>query len=369
MTDRDYYWYWLNNIPGIGRITMRKLLEEFGTPERIYRAGGAQIESLLPRAAQRESFHISKDGKRIEESYSRLAEKNIHFLHPDSPEYPKRLATIPDNPLGLYLIGKMPADGVKTVAIIGTRECTRYGSEMARYFGRELSKSGVAVISGLARGVDGMAHAGALAAGGYTLGVLGCGIDQVYPRENYRLFIDMERHGGILSESNVGAKMAPGLFPERNRLIAGMADAILVVEARERSGTFITVDQGLEQGREICALPGRVTDHNSVGCNRLIKMGAHIVTEVQDMLELLGVEGAHLSNHEKLPVEGRDVQTMQLSPTEQTVYGCLQIEPRYLDDIIEELQLAPQEVCMALNHLAVRGIIEEPLGNYYAIKL
>lgn len=369
MTRQDYYWYWLNNIPGVGRKTLHSLLQAFHTPEQIYLSEEERIGQFLKRNAQKEAFHFSKNEESVIKSYRQLEHKGIRFLHPDSPEYPERFRNIPDSPTGMYLKGKLPPEEQKSVAIIGARDCTRYGSEMARFFGRELSLNGVSVVSGLARGIDGMAHEGALAAGGYTLGVLGCGIDWVYPEENYRLFMQMEQTGGILSESNIGVKPAPGLFPERNRLIAGMADGILVVEAKEKSGTFITVDQGLEQGKEIFAIPGRVLDIKSVGCNHLIKLGAHMVTEVRDILEILHLENKIVEKQNDLGQDEIYIKKMSLAPIEKKVYSYLRIEPKYLDEIILETCIAPQEVCMALNHLVVSGIVAETASNYYAIKL
>lgn len=369
MTQQDYYWYWLNNIPGIGRKTIRKLLQEYRTPEQIYLAGENQVDHFLRHDSQKNAFHLSKDEEVITNSYHQLADKGIRFLHPGLQEYPERLRKIPDSPTGLYVKGLLPESERRSVAIIGARDCTRYGSEIAHFFGRELSANGVAVVSGLARGIDGMAHRGALDAGGYTLGVLGCGIDQVYPEENYPLFMQMEQTGGIISESNMGVPPTAGLFPERNRLIAGMSDGILVVEAKEKSGTFITVDQGLEQGKEIFAIPGRVLDAKSAGCNHLIKFGAHIVTEVRDILEILHLDNKIIEKQNDLNQEEIYIKKISLAPIEKMVYSCLRIEPKYLDEIIGETCIAPQEVCIALNQLVVSGIIAETSSNYYAIRL
>lgn len=369
MTKQDYYWYWLNNISGIGRKTIHKLLEAYHTPEQIYLSEEEEVGRFFIRNKQLEAFHLSKNESYILKSYHQLKKKGIRFLHPDLPEFPKRLRQIPDCPTGLYLKGQLLSDEHKSIAIIGARDCTRYGSEMARFFGRELSLNGVSVVSGLARGIDGMAHAGALEAGGYTLGVLGCGIDRIYPEENYQLFMQMEQTGGILSESNLGVMPSPGLFPERNRLIAGMADGILVVEAKEKSGTFITVDQGLEQGKEIFALPGRILDTKSAGCNRLIKLGANMVTEVQDILEILHLERKTTAKRNDLGQDVIYINKMSLAPIEKMVYSCLRIEPKYLDEIIMETRIAPQQVCMALNQLVVSGIAAETASNYYAIRL
>lgn len=369
MTQEDFYWYWLTNIDGIGRDTIRRLLEVFGNPRFIYEADEGAVIPILKTQKQKNAFMVSRNKDKIQSSYQKLIGNKITFIHQDMPEYPKRLRVIPDAPYSLYVKGRLPEERRKAVAIIGARNCTQYGIEMARFFGRELSKCHVPIISGLARGIDGMAHVGALEASGYTLGILGGGIDQVYPKENYRLFIRMQQSGGILSENNMGVASSPGLFPQRNRLIAGLCDGILVVEAMEKSGTFITVDQGLEQGKEVFALPGRVMDAKSAGCNNLIKLGAHIVTEVEDILEILHIERKKVSKLNDLNRTEEIAKKMSLAPIEKMVYSCLRIEPKYLDDIIDELKIAPQEICMVLNRLVVSGIIAETARNYYAIKL
>lgn len=367
--NRDHYWYWFTNVNGLGRKTQHDMLDVFISPEEIYYADVEDVKPFFPRETVFQSFILSKDEKNIIRNYDNMAKKGVRFVHPETEDYPERLQTIPDKPLGLYLKGTFPEQTKKSVAIIGARDCTHYGREMAKFFGRELSKAGVQIISGLARGIDGMAHAGALEASGYTMGVLGCGIDVVYPEENFELFMRMERTGGILSESGLNQAPRAGLFPQRNRLIAGLADGILVVEAMEKSGTFITVDQGLEQGKEIFALPGRNIDIKSRGCNNLIKMGAHIVTEISDILEIFHSGNADTVRLSDLTDAENFVQKNLLAPHEKIVYSCLRVEPQYLDKIIEQAQIAPQEVCMALNHLIVMGGAVETSRNYYALKL
>lgn len=368
MTD-ELYWYWFNNICGVGRKTMYRLLELFGNPNVIFEMADEEILPYLNDEKTRVAYIQSKNTGKIEYEYEELLKRKIRFLYPGHLEYPKKYHEIMDAPLGLYLKGRMPNDNQKAIAIIGARNCTRYGMEMARFFGRELANCKVAVISGLARGVDGMAHAGALEVQGYTIGIVGGGIDQIYPKENYDLFMKMEKSGGILSESNVGVVPSAGLFPQRNRLIAGLCDGILVVEAMERSGTFITVDQGLEQGKEIFAIPGRITDSKSVGCNDLIKLGAHAVTSVEDVLEILNVNEKNTRIHSRKMLLSCGSSKMLLAPREKIVYSCLRIEPRYLDDIIGEAKIAPQEVCKILNQLSLAGVIIESPRNYYAIRL
>ena len=367
--EHDLYWYWLCNLSGVGRKTIRRLIDAFHTPEAVFLAEEREVIPFLRGAQTVKVFAASRKKELIKKQYEKIQRAGVTFLHPDSEQYPARLKNIPDPPIGLYLKGNMPDEGKKAIAVIGARDCTRYGEEMARFFGRELADCGISVISGLARGIDGMAHVGALEANGYTLGILGCGIDQVYPQENYNLFLKMQQTGGILSESNIGIKPSAGLFPERNRLIAGCADGVLVIEATDKSGTFITVDQALDQGKDIFALPGRITDKESEGCNRLIKMGAHMVTDVEDILEIFDL----CSKTKRKCGVSEEIQDkidhLSLAPFEKMVYSCLRIEPRYLEEIISEVRVAPQEVCMALNKLLVKGVIVETTRNYYAIKL
>ncbi|MDD6071754.1 MAG: DNA-processing protein DprA [Clostridiales bacterium] len=365
----EHYWYWINNIEGIGRKTVWAMLEYFGSPKAVYEASEDEITTLLKKNTMIAAYLKSKNDKIIIEEYAQLAQKKVRFLYPLLKEYPRQYLDIPDAPCGLYLKGSLPPTHQKMVAVIGARNCSRYGLEMARFFGRELAKSGVSVVSGLARGVDGMAHQGALEGNGYTIGIIGGGIDRIYPQENYKLFMEMEQKGGILSEDNIGIAPVRGLFPQRNRLISGLCDGILVVEAMEKSGTFITVDQGLEQGKEIFAIPGRISDVKSVGCNNLIKLGAHIVTEVADILEVLHVKEKDNINNSYFETLQSVTSKMLLAPLEKMVYSCLRIEPKYIDDIINEAKIAPQEVCRALNRMTLNGIVMEVTRNYYAIKL
>ena len=365
----DLFWFWFQEAPGASRATKLRMIDYFTSPEEIYVASEEDVRPFFTRESNFDKFLHSRNETEVIRNYNKLLEKGIRFVHMESEYYPECLRVIPDPPLAMYLKGRLPDSEKVTVAIIGARDCTRYGSEMARFFGRELGRAGVQVISGLARGIDGMAHEGALEAQAYTLGVLGCGIDEVYPEENYHLFMQMEQCGGVLSESGLGVKPYAGLFPQRNRLISGLSDGILVVEAMEKSGTFITVDQGLEQGKEIFALPGRNIDVKSRGCNNLIKMGAHIVTEVSDILEILQAKNLDVMKVSELTDVEKFVHKNLLAPNEKIVYSCLRVEPQYVDEIICKAQIAPQEVCMALNHLTVMGGVVETMRNYYALKL
>lgn len=264
--------HWLNGVEGIGGAWARRLVDAFGTPEEVYRA---DEKSLLAVAGGSRMEELRKAQKReVYEAYERMERDKISFIPYYHPDYPKRLLQIPDSPFGIYVKGEVPKDSERSVAIVGARSCSAYGRYVADAFARELAREGVAVVSGMARGIDGVAQKGALAAGGRTYAVLGCGVDICYPASHAKLYEEISRAGGILSTYPPGTAPTPKHFPPRNRIISGLSDAVLVVEARQKSGTLITVDMALEQGREVYAVPGRVTDRLSDGCNGLLLQGA-----------------------------------------------------------------------------------------------
>lgn len=213
--------------------------------------------------------------------------EEIRRISREDAEYPKRLARIPDAPKCLYVKGRLPEENLPSVALIGARDCSEYGKSVAAWLGEKLGKAGVQVISGMARGIDGISQEAALDAGGSSFGVLGCGVDICYPKQNRTLYEKLCARGGVLSEYVSGTPPKPQNFPPRNRIVSGLADVVIVVEARLKSGTLITVDMALEQGREVYVVPGRVTDGLSAGCNRLLKAGAGILLEVDEFLEEL----------------------------------------------------------------------------------
>ena len=285
------YAHWLYNIPGVGRKTIKYLLSAKGTPEEVYRSSQKELECLFTAMPGKQKLAERITGSKkewdIRAAYEKLGEKGIRFTCLGDEKYPERLEQIPDAPYGLYFRGKLPVKERPSVAIIGARNCSEYGRRMAQYFGRELAMAGVQIISGMARGIDGISQMAALEMDGYSLGVLGCGVDICYPAENRALYEVLRKQGGICSEYPPGTEPRNNLFPPRNRIISGFSDAVLVIEAKSRSGTLITVDMALEQGREVYALPGRVTDALSEGCNHLIHQGANIAFSAEDMIRSL----------------------------------------------------------------------------------
>lgn len=304
------YIHWLYQAVGVGSRGFLRSLATLGTPRELYRltVSGALSEKVSERyekkVAKMSEFSRGYD---VAGMYGRMRERGIFLVTEDEPQFPERLSRIPDKPYALYFAGRLPQAEKRAVAVIGARECTAYGRYMAEQFGAAFAKAGIQVISGMARGIDGIGQTAALKEGGYSLGVLGCGVDICYPGENRELYETLLAAGGICSEYPPGTEPRAVLFPPRNRIISGLCDAVLVVEAREKSGTLITVDMALEQGREVYALPGRATDPLSGGCNRLIRQGAGLASSPEEVLEELmgGVGRGLFAGSKGKAVQGR----------------------------------------------------------------
>lgn len=359
------YAHWLYNVPGVGRKTIQYLLAEKETPEAVYHSPPEELERLLSGLPGKQKLAgriaDSKKSRNIAEAYGKLKERGIQFTCLGNETYPKRLAQIPDAPYGLYFRGKLPSEERPSVAIIGARNCSEYGRQMAQCFGRELAAAGVQIISGMARGIDGISQTAALEAGGNSLGVLGCGVDICYPAENRPLYEMLCGQGGICSEYPPGTEPKNSLFPPRNRIISGLSDAVLVIEAKNRSGTLITVDMALEQGREVYALPGRVTDALSEGCNRLIQQGANVTLSAEDMIRnLTGREPAN-SGFSLLS----DIQTELLENLGNTPQSLEMIKERMLLKYGKEFSLS--ELMNQLVKLSLMGYVRQ-IGNSYFVK-
>ena len=233
-----------------------------------------------------------------------------------------------------------------------------YGERLALEYGKILAQNGVAVISGLARGIDGAGQRGALNGGGYTCGVLGCGVDICYPREHIGLYMDIQKAGGLVSEFPPGRKPFSSNFPRRNRIISGLADVVLVMEARKKSGSLITADLALEQGKDVYALPGPVNSPLSEGCNLLIRQGAGILLSPEDLLKELGIQNKRLGKKS-------DKNEIMLESPENIVYSCLGLYPEGMDQLAAETGLAIPELLRTLVSLQMKGLVTEVSRNYY----
>ena len=357
------YQYWLSNIPGVGCKTIHRLLGQAGSAEEIYFLKKEQLEKLAG-LSDRQVLAITerKMDWDLEEKYAKLGENGTTFLSYEMDSYPEQLRNIVDAPYSLYVKGKLPDFSKKRVAIVGARMCSDYGKTMAERIAEKLACCGAEVISGMARGIDAYGHIGALKAGGDTFAVLGCGVNVCYPRTNQKLYESILAQGGIISEYPPDTEPIAQLFPARNRIISALSDVVVVVEAKERSGSLITADFALEQGKDIYAVPGRSTDALSQGCNNLIRQGAGILNSVEDFakdLELCMKVDAVQESFNKLLLE----------KDESLVYACLSLRPKSMEELLKKTGFAMPQMADILQRLIQKDFITESFKNYYIRKI
>lgn len=361
------------SVKGIGRRGLYRLLETSGSLSGIFDMKQGEIAALVGQRYAKGLLEVVGDGGRDalercvetgEKYTAKYQKEGICCISCMSKAFPERLRQIPDPPFCLYVKGELPEERMPSVAIIGARACSAYGRSVAYSFGKELAAEGVGVISGMARGIDGIAQEGAVAGEGKTYAVLGGGVDYCYPAEHKGLYDAICKCGGVISEYSPGTMPRANFFPERNRIISGMADIVLVIEARKRSGTYITVTQALEQGKEVFAVPGRVTDVLSDGCNSLIKDGAGLADSVGTVLEALDLCG----NHMLCANESGNHNVKNNGGLRGEIMDILSLTPMHLNDIHRALNeqndveigcVMTELVCMELD-----GMIENS-GNYY----
>lgn len=282
----------------------------------------------------------------------------IRYIKKADKAFPKKLLELHDCPEGIYVRGELPDPEKKTVAIVGARMCTPYGRATASYFARVLAANDVQIVSGLALGIDGAAHEGALLAGGKTFGILACGVDVCYPRANISLYEQMCHCGGLISEEPCGFPPLAKLFPKRNRIISVLSDLVLVVEARSKSGSLITADFAAEQGRDLYVIPGRLEDELSRGCNELICQGAGLALSPERLLEIMGKSEEKSDNLKK---SDENV----LAREENLVYSCLSLQPKALEELSRQTKLSITSVMEAVMLLQLRGLVKEIGRNRY----
>lgn len=280
------YWIWLASVEGLGPVKKFALLNKFETAKRIYNATEKEIlkvDGMSDKIVQ--NMQKAKDAKLLEKYEKYILKNDIEIINISDDNYPAKLKNIYAPPITIFAKGDISLLNSKSIAIVGSREPSKYGIYVAEKFSKELSKEGITIVSGLARGIDTFAHVGALSSFGKTIAVLGSGIDVVYPKENAKYYREISEKGLIISEYIVGTAPESKNFPQRNRIISGLSDGVLVVEARKNSGTMITTDFALEQGKELYVIPGNITSNLSAGTNNLIKEGAKLITDVYEILE------------------------------------------------------------------------------------
>lgn len=352
------YNYWLTTVKGIGNRAKLELLAQTGSARELYFLSETQLKTLNGMTDERFLLLMESKKQNTQKMYDEMCEKGISFLSIEDEAYPYRLKQIPDAPIGIYVKGKLPGKEQRMVAIVGARMCSEYGRTMAKELGRGLAAKGVCVVSGMARGIDAAGHAGAIEAGGMTCAVLGCGVDVCYPASNRMLYADILEKGSMISEAPPGMQPLPMLFPQRNRIISGLSDAVVVVEARAKSGSLITADQALEQGRDIYAVPGRVDDPLSEGCNNLIRQGAGIISGIGEFLKDLDLQGNFEGRQEIL-------EKLLLEKEESLVYSCVDLRPKNVEEILQKSGMSMPGLAQVLASLVQKGFITETFKNCY----
>ena len=351
----DRYWIAFNRTPGIGAAKLRALIDHFRSLQDAWQADEAawKLAGLDRRAI--ESLRTVRASIDLDHEVDRVKALGASTLTWDSSDYPPLLRSIPDAPPMLYVKGELTqSDRQWAVAIVGTRRATAYGRQAAEMLAAGLARNGVTVVSGLARGIDAAAHWAALNAGGRTIGVLACGIDQVYPAEHARLAQQIVEHGALLTETPIGSPPEAGNFPARNRIISGLALATIVVEAGEQSGALITADRALEQGRDVFAVPGSIFSRSSAGANRLIQEGATLVRSVEDVLEALNL---------RMVAQQAEAQTLLTEdPTEAAMLKALSHDPTHVDELVRQMDMPVAQVSSVLAMMELKGLIRQVGG-------
>lgn len=343
----EEYWYWLCTAPAMWQGKIDRLIKKYETPEKIFHFAFSEIEKE------------DKLSRNISMELNKLDKSGISFIYYGHKLFPKKLYDLYDNPYCLFVKGNLPDPQKPLVAMIGARDCSNYGKEMALKTAEKLARNGIQVISGLARGIDAFSQKGAIKGGGSVFGVAGCGIDICYPRENIELFMETIRAGGMISEYPPGTRPAAWRFPHRNRIISGLSDKIIIMEAKEKSGSLITVEHALEQGRDVFAVPGRLTDPLSTGCNRLIREGAQVFTEITDLYPDLETKKENFQDNKRIILE-KDFEV---------VYSNVDLLPKSIGQISKESNFTIRKTAEILVELELAGIIYETMKTYFSRKL
>lgn len=374
----DQYWIALKWVEGVGNVGYKSLIEAFGSPRQVFSAPLSQLKAV-PGIGEQTARRIKdfSGWDKVERELVLAQRTGVSIVTSRDPLYPRRLASIYDSPAYLYVKGSLREDDLN-IAFVGSRMATAHGLFTTERLCRELALRGATIVSGMARGIDSAAHRGALAGRGRTLAVLGCGLDIVYPPENEKLFNDIAACGAVLSEFPLGTQPNAPNFPARNRIISGISLGVVVVEAGEKSGSLITARIALEQGREVFAVPGSIDVSGSRGTNRLIKQGAKLIENIDDILE------------EILPQADRPVITPKSDPgasdaagrreghasdpdrafteNEKVLWRLLSHQPAHIDQIITASGWTAPDVLSCLLNLELKGAVEQKPGKTYVRK-
>lgn len=349
----------LNMVEGIGYIRFKALLDEFKNPRNILKAPVGRLKSVKGIGIQTaESIKNAHSDYDIERELELIKDAGVKIITLFDSEYPEYLKAIYDPPVLLYIKGSFRQEDGLSVAIVGSRKCTYYGLNMAEKIASELAGYKIVIVSGLARGIDTAAHKGAVKNNGRTIAVLGNGLDFIYPAENKGLAEQILHNGVLVSEFPMQARPDKRNFPRRNRIISALSRGVLVVEAAKRSGALITADFALEQGRDVFAIPGMVDRFSSNGTNALIKQGAKLIENADDIIEELGIDRMKTGNKETEPYHPADAY-------EDNIFNILSDKPCDIDTITQRLEVETRQAKLALLNMELKGAIKQLPGKLY----
>lgn len=355
--DATKYWVAFSRVPFIGPSRINRLVARFGSLEQAWRASSADLRSVLDERSS-ESLIKVRSTYSPDDEMARLQRDGINVVTRADDAYPALLAEIPAPPPVLYTLGTLQPADATAVGIVGTRRMTAYGREMARMIGHDLAAGGVTIVSGLARGVDGIAHEAALEASGRTIAVLGSGVRNIYPPEHRKLASRIAESGAVLSDFHPDTQPDGPNFPARNRIISGLSLGVVVIEAPERSGALITVDFAADQGRDVFVVPGNVLSSRSAGCNQLLRDGARPVRSADDVLEDLNLG----RRKEQVAVQ----QALPIDDNERRVLAVVTADPQHIDDIAALANLPISQVGAVLLTLELKGSVRNAGAQHYS---
>lgn len=369
------YEYWLTSLEccGVGLATRRKLKCEFSDAGGVFRATADELRKVegIKEEIKEEIIKHKISENELENNFGKLMDKGVRFICEGDNDYPDRLKSIKDRPDVLFVKGRLPDENKLTVSIVESRHASSYGIKVTEYFTEGLVKKGVQIVSGMAYGIDSCAHKISLDFGADTFAVMGCGIDICYPAEKIELYERIRQSGGIISEFPPTIPPLPYRFPMRNRIIAGLSDILIVVEARKKSGSLITANYALEQGKDVYVVPGRIDDLNSQGCNMLWFDGAipalslDTITEGSAFKNLLYIEETRTK---KIQQNFTNDEKIILASENDIVYSGLGLHPKGVEEIVKITGISPEKVTLALVEMQLEGKVEEVYRGYYIRK-
>lgn len=351
------YWLWLSYVDDMWQAKMELLYKSFLSAGGIYNATENELLNIKG-IGKKDVYNINKGKKEINLNsiLGNMRKKNIKFTYFTDKEFPERLKRIQSPPMVLFYKGRLPKTDIASVGIVGARSCSEYGRVSAYNLAKDLAINDIDIISGMARGIDAISHKGCINGNGSTYAILGCGVDVCYPAENIELYEQIYVNGGIISEYIPGTKALAWHFPQRNRIISALSDSVVMIEAKEKSGSFITIDYALEQGKNVYALPGRITDVLSTGCNRLIFEGAAPILSAKQIV-------SDIFENKKYKKENK--KNIFLEKEYKMLYSCFGLTPLTVDELMYKTGLGIDKVYEGLMYLQLEGFVREVAKGQY----